>query len=494
VAARLRALFESEEAGAQSAPPLHPLLDRRADGDAPAFVTRLSARERWVLREHRFLGEGIVPGTAFLEMARAAHALTEGGAGDAAGRDVVLSDVVFAHPLVVPDGVVREAVTTLAPEGDGWAFRIASRGDTGEQQHVRGRIGFADPVPAIPPVPVPAEWTDRGPELSASLSSYGVSFGPRWTRLRRELRAGDGEGWARFELPEDLHGDLAGLALHPALLDAATGVIRILGDGMYLPFGCRRLRLRAPLPAVVQSRFRLRPEAAAEGELVGDITLWDGEGRPLADLEGFTLRRIADPAAFQRETGPARGDEAFGLTPAEGAEAFGRALSPRLAGVPRILVSTRDLPAVLRRLRRRLTGEEHDRHLEVLRGPGQVHPRPGLQTPYEAPRTGTEATLARLFQEMLGIDRIGIHDDFFDLGGNSLVATQLISRLRDELEVEITLRALFEAPTVAELGRELVRTQAEAVDEDELARALAELQGMSREELRARLAAEGTGS
>ncbi len=279
------------------------------------------------------------------------------------------------------------------------------------------------------------------------------------------------------------------MALHPALLDAATGVVRILGEGTYLPFSCRKLRLRAPLPAGVQSHFRLSTAPAGAGELTCDISLFDGAGSPLAEIEGYTLRRVPDTERFRQEArGVARRpaaaeDEAFGLTPAEGAEAFGRALSPRLAGVPRLLISTRDLPAVIRRLRRKPSGDEHNRHLEVLRGAGRAHPRPGLQTPYEAPRTETEAMLARLFEEMLGIDRVGIHDDFFDLGGNSLVATQLISRVRESFEVEVALRAVFEAPTVQQLGVVIIQKQAESVDPDELARALAELGQLSKEQL-----------
>jgi acyl carrier protein len=190
---------------------------------------------------------------------------------------------------------------------------------------------------------------------------------------------------------------------------------------------------------------------------------------------------------------PAAGEEAFGLTPAEGAEVFGRSLSRRLQ-TPRILVSTRDLSTLRARFRRQLTREEFAGHLDLLRGVAETHPRPNLLTPFEAPRTELEERLARLFQEMLGIGQVGVHDNFFDLGGNSLVATQLISRLREAFEVEIALRALFEAPTVAKLGVVIVREQASMVDEDELSAALAELSELSPEELRQRLAEEDLSS
>ncbi|MBF6298600.1 amino acid adenylation domain-containing protein [Nocardia amamiensis] len=75
---------------------------------------------------------------------------------------------------------------------------------------------------------------------------------------------------------------------------------------------------------------------------------------------------------------------------------------------------------------------------------------------YRAPATRAEATVARIMARSLGVERIGVHDDFFALGGDSLLAIQVAERLGAELDVEIPARMLFEAPTVATLA---VRTQ-----------------------------------
>jgi amino acid adenylation domain-containing protein len=77
--------------------------------------------------------------------------------------------------------------------------------------------------------------------------------------------------------------------------------------------------------------------------------------------------------------------------------------------------------------------------------------------PYEAPRTPIETILAGIWAQVLGRERIGIHDDFFALGGHSLLATQVIARVRRTLGSELALRSLFEAPTVSALALAIAR-------------------------------------
>jgi acyl carrier protein len=92
--------------------------------------------------------------------------------------------------------------------------------------------------------------------------------------------------------------------------------------------------------------------------------------------------------------------------------------------------------------------------------------RPDLEAVYVAPRTPVEAALAQIWRELLGLERIGAHDDFFDLGGHSLLATRVVSRIRSRLRLDLPLRRIFEAPTIAELAQRIEtdgRTQADFV-------------------------------
>jgi amino acid adenylation domain-containing protein len=81
--------------------------------------------------------------------------------------------------------------------------------------------------------------------------------------------------------------------------------------------------------------------------------------------------------------------------------------------------------------------------------------RSELEAAYIAPRTPIEELLAELWAKVLGLERVGIHDNFFALGGHSLLATQMLARLNEACKVELPLRSLFEKPTIAELAREI---------------------------------------
>jgi acyl carrier protein len=116
------------------------------------------------------------------------------------------------------------------------------------------------------------------------------------------------------------------------------------------------------------------------------------------------------------------------------------------------------------------------------------------RAPYAPPRSAIEEMLVEIWQELLGIDRVGVDDHFFDLGGHSLLATRLMARVRDVLGVNIPLSALFEnSPTVAGLAQAIAHFQVSQADEDDLATALLELASLSDDEARALLASEEEG-
>ena len=102
---------------------------------------------------------------------------------------------------------------------------------------------------------------------------------------------------------------------------------------------------------------------------------------------------------------------------------------------------------------------------------------------YVAPRNDTEEQLVAIWQEVLNREQIGIKDNFFDIGGHSLLATQIVSRIREQFNVELALSVLFEDPTVEGIALHLLEAELGGADEDDLAAMLAEIEGLSADDL-----------
>jgi acyl transferase domain-containing protein len=124
-----------------------------------------------------------------------------------------------------------------------------------------------------------------------------------------------------------------------------------------------------------------------------------------------------------------------GIRPSEGIEVFGRILSNPL---PQIVVSTKDLQAVFARSRKLQSAVDSTPSPEPEPAPTSArYTRPASADTYVAPQTDVQRSIAEVWQELLGIDQVGVYDNFFDLGGHSLLATQAMARLERKLGVGI---------------------------------------------------------
>jgi amino acid adenylation domain-containing protein len=114
--------------------------------------------------------------------------------------------------------------------------------------------------------------------------------------------------------------------------------------------------------------------------------------------------------------------------------------------------------------------------------PHPDYKRPDLSYPYVPPRNEVEQKLILIWEEVLGVSPIGIHDNFFDLGGHSLAATRVVSRVIKQFRLELPLQSLFQSPTVAEMAAVIDERQKNRLTEEELERILSELEALSEEE------------
>ncbi len=442
---------------AHARPIAHPLLHSYGQVEHEAiYRTEFSPTADWVLAEHKIAGRPTLPGTAYLEMVRAAFV-------DQAGPGAVeLREVLFLTPLMLQDDERKEVRTILTQEGDAVTFRVVSAagaagGQPAWQEHTRGSVRH---LAAAPPRQHDlAELIGRcnvaeqaiGAKAMEGLEKF-VYWGPRWHSITK-IYLGVDQGLAAMELPEQFAADLDGFWLHPAMLDVATAFgTGFVGEGSnYLPLSYRKLTVHSPFTRNIYSYARYRDAAAANKETISfDITIIDERGQELATIEEFTLKRVHGAALKPREQPGARGTtkSVIGISSREGVEAFNRIMAR--TRLPQVVVSTKDLHATIQRAgtiaKSRLVEQ-----LDKAQAARAIHPRPDVQTAYAAPTNAVEQRLAEVWQSILGIEQVGIHDNFFELGGDSVLAIQIIARC-GSAGLQVTPAQLFQHQTVADLA------------------------------------------
>ena len=523
-------------------PVAHPLLDRCiVETDrSRVYETRLCTATHWLLDEHRIAGgEALVPGTGYLEIARAAVEEQGGGA------TVELSEVFFVAPFVVREGAGRDLRVRIDRDADGSAEFVILGRDAGAattagwDEHARGVVTVRQEGAgqAVDLGSIRARCSDRSQQFTGTETRREqLVLGPRWSNLRR-VDYGRDEALASLRLPDAYAGEVEQFRLHPALLDVATACAQSLIHGFdghedfYVPVSYGSLVAHGPLPAEMFSHIRYQPAEGDEKDVaLFNVTVLDGRGNVVVEIADFTMMRLNDRAVMdavghggsERAAAPesaVAGVGSEGITPSEGLSVFRRIMST--VTPPQVIVSPEDLHAYLERLRHPVAAEpsvEPDAVAEedavavgeieaVLAAHSAVrqavvlakHDRPGttrlmayvvydpgeqvtvselrrflrdklpesmvpqhfveldslpladdgrvdrgaLPDPYApaddhvAPRTPTERMIAEVWRELLGVERVGIHDNFLDVGGHSLLAMRVIARLAKKTGVRL---------------------------------------------------------
>lgn len=285
----------------------HPLLDwRMVEGrGSESWVSWLSPEMHWVLGEHRIAGECVLPGTGYLELARAAfEQYSRRTLGE--GYALELRDVVFLAPMGVPADGEREVRTFLEKVGDVTQFRISSRADAKSkvwQDHASGTAVWV-PMESVPKRDVSeleAECTDpERPIAKGELIPENeiAHFGPRWTKTWGSIdkvQYGPGRQLIRMSMDEEFAGDFERFHLHPALLDVSVFVYPRNASGddpVHLPFCYGVVSIRAPLPRTVYSY--VEDAGSDDSSARFDITLVGEDGTEAVSITNYEQRKIDD--------------------------------------------------------------------------------------------------------------------------------------------------------------------------------------------------------
>ncbi len=477
----------------------HPLLGSRLirpGNNRVIFVKNLSTAD-WVTAEHQLEDTPTMPGTSLVEMIRAAYQEISGS------LTCEIRDVVFMRPVMFADSLTIHTILTPTVNG-GYDVMICDADGSGGApvEYTTGKVGPVSPAAAERPTHDLDAWkslcsTEDQPE---GKSDKGIiSLGPRWDNIAAHWHGphsdtGLFDELVRLVLAPEYHSDLTEFGLHPALLDKANalGQTVVASQTRHLPFGYDRLVVRAPLPATFYSYIRHLDDT--RGSLIRtDITLADDAGNELVAIKGFTMFEYNDTSmsssppsaspssdgsssetdddegqfsvARQLERALLRSNErTFGIEPGDGYRMLREIIDHAAASPLSQIIVCPDSMTKRLRMASEVTRDALREQLAATPvRTASVSPR-NLMIPYVEPENDVQRVLAGMWADTLAVDLVGIDDDFFDLNGNSLIAVQLVARLREQFQVDLAVATLFEARNVRALAEAIERLLVELLD------------------------------
>ncbi|KRE90065.1 hypothetical protein ASG87_18845 [Frateuria sp. Soil773] len=392
---------------------------------------RIQRERDWSLREHVLTGVPVLPGTAMIDLflrgsgTSAIHDLQwlEAAVADAHGG-------IDAELRITPRGAETE-LELLRRRGNQPPQILASAWlctgadappihSTRDVEAIQGRL-------ARTLAATPAAVRDVLPAYRSGV----LQLGPRWQSIQ-SIHVGEGELLAELALPSEFEHDQTYVCVHPALLDCATGLLAACllpeGAGAMIPASVREIRQFAPLPSRCWSWVRRNQDRHGHRF---DIDLIAHSGEVVAYLHGFELRAVGGNRL--PHANPAVAEMGQGLTPAQ-------ALAPLAA-----LIETKQPAHVVVSLGRVMQRRADWRRLSMG---AEARTAVGSVMVDGDDVSSLHRELAGLWAEQLGLTQVSLDDDFFQIGGNSLSAMQVVARLRERRGQQFEVRALFEHPTL----------------------------------------------
>jgi len=450
----------------------------RRDGDQWPVISQemYSARTSWILNEHRILGMPVIPGTAYLDMVcRAAMRLHQ-------SSSVALHSVRFVHPIAVPDGTERCIAVRAEPASEGAdevRFSIDAEGSNSAGQSQKSCAGtFGRDV---------RKWESgesleslrkrlAGNHVARDVASpQRIDNGQRWDSLKAVF-ASQREVLAHLELGPQFADEVSGFAMHPALLDRVNLTARDLlareelAKSIYLPFSYESIIVRQSLPHQIWMHSRRREDERTNSlpeTLTFDTNIYDENGRELVKLVGFSQLRVKDGAAQVRglfatpsekhDSQSEKEESGDEISPAEGGRMFWDCLA--LTELSQVVVSPTSMPPIDIPSDKEFTAGQSS----VTGAQAIAHSRPSHLREVVPPRNDIEAAMCRIWAEILGVQEVGIEDDFFALGGDSVQSIQLLPRY-EASGFQTDPKKIFECRTISALSQHVSRRSQDAIN------------------------------
>lgn len=437
------------------------LVDRK--GLEEVYRVNLDVQKDWVLNEHCLSEQPTMVGTTILSML---HNFVNYFKPQ---EPLQVKNLLLTKPAIYHNAWPREMRLFVRAEGTGYSFSLRSRGirEIDWEEHAIGNLGsgvetteslaaYIEPLEAIQTrCSERLDEEDVGKEyINAITGEVFLSLSDRWSTTKTAWQ-GDNEWLIHKELDAQYQGDFEQYPYHPAVIDSVSiRCINLISKENFLPISYGKVSYLAPLDGDCYAHIKLKQAYKEEDNtIIMDITFLGAESQPLMVIENYTLVRMKADNQVQDSvstSSKARFDVNVSdkdIMFYEGLDALKRQLAH--LEFEQMVVVTSDLGQLIHEA---IPEREEVETIATDSEANQGHARPELSVEYVAPENDIEKEVIAVWQSVLGISGIGIDDNFVELGGNSLLAVQIVSKVSAKFEVDIRVDLFYQDQTVRGLA------------------------------------------
>lgn len=428
------------------------------------FAVDVNADEHWIINEHLLSGVPTMVGTSYLEMLIKWKEFKNLQGG------LTVKNAAFSSPLMFIGKSKQELHLVCEKKGEGqYHFVFRSTGSlSGEKEHFSGDIilqdgdkpGTVDLSKMAEKFGSPAEEHRHFLSLRDGNNKMMLQYSDRWD-CKGSIYSGNNEWLLHLDLPEKFAADLETFQVHPSMLDVVTSAHFMHRGGVFkgfLPYSYGEVDVYRPFEQHITCHTKTSESQDEDGELIYfDFDLFSDSGEPIMSIKNYAFVSTGDIDTGEKEEVISKASkteaveyEDDDILPDEGKEAFEMLIQNE--GLPQVIIYTKDLKLDFKEskvsfIRAKLLKKKMS--VETME---DVDDRPEIDTPYEAPDNEIEKSIAAIWTSILGINKIGANDSFNELGGNSLLAIQVIAGIGDEFGVEIKAGEFVNNATVHSLS------------------------------------------
>lgn len=421
--------------------------------------------KHWIFKEHLLTSIPTMVGTSYIET------LIKWKEKEGISGDLILKNTTFLSPLMIMPNMLRDLYLFSTQKSEGhyeFTFKSINGGSevteqNGWQDHFSGEVIFEehedgesinvetllDAMPKEDDHPHKLVITDANNKPT-------LQYSKRWD-CKEKIHFGENQWLTKMALHDEFKDDFSYFFLHPAMMDVATSAHFGYMDDVksnYLPFSYGTVRIYAPFKQEFYAYAKVSDQQLDDNHLSFDFHLFDLEGKLIAEVLDYSFVKLGDSSESNE---PKEKKEEVVLEaleddilPNEGEEVLETLLCND--NLSQVIIYVKDLLKDMDDSRHSVLIKKRKEKITSAKKVADVDDRPDIDTPYVQPENEIEITIAAVWTAILGINKIGLNDAFNSLGGNSLLAIQVVSGIKDEFDVAISTDEFVNNPTVFKLG------------------------------------------